>query len=162
MGKIEGNELNALTREILDKGRAEASLSRDAMMRELENYGMAHGTIRAVYYDQRLGTQEFVNELRDAVGRLVDGLPKGASPTKLAAIREQHLRREIRSINEERRCYREAIRAFCLGCANETIEAKATCWNAECELRPVSPLPLRADATSAEDNEEWEDDDERA
>lgn len=157
MPKIEGNELNAMTREILDAGREKAKLSRDRMMRELESYGMAHGTIRAIYYDQRLGTQEFVDELVAAIARLIDGLPEEPSPQDRLEARGAHLRRELRMLNDERRSYRAAIRAFCLGCANEENEAKATCWDAGCELRPVSPLPLRAGATSARDDEDDEE-----
>jgi hypothetical protein len=149
MGKIEGNELNQIAREIIDKARAEAHLSRDGIMRELENYGMAHGTMRAVYYDQRLGTQPFVDELWAAVGRLIDGLPPEPSPEQRLEARDRHLRKEIRMLNDERRGYRAAIRAFCLSCANEESEAKAKCWNSSCELRSVSPLPLRSDAISA-------------
>ena len=156
MGKIEGNELNQLTREILDKARDQAKLSRDSIMRELESYGMAHGTMRAVYYDQRLGTQSFVDDLAAAVARLIDGLPPEQSPEQRLEARERHLRREIRMLNDERRGYRGAIRAFCLSCAGEESEAKARCWDAGCELRSVSPLPLGDGATSvrALDDEE--------
>lgn len=142
MSKVEPNGYNEEVRAILDEARSRAGLSKDGAMKALSGYGISHGTLRAIYYDQRLGTQEFAADLVKAV----DALLAGSTREEAAKAQAIHLSEELEKAQRDRRVLRRAVALMCGVC----MDGEPTCWDGSCPLRPVSPLPYaRAGATSA-------------
>jgi len=48
-----------------------------------------------------------------------------------------------KTATQDAAAYRTAVRRMCLACDGGEDEAKASCWDNTCPLRPVSPLPYK-------------------
>lgn len=148
--KLVGNEYNAMLREILDAAKARAEMKLDPLMRELAGVGIvAHGTLRAVYYDQRLGTQTIIDNAVKAVDLFLTGTEQEKAAAAEQAKREFKLERSVSVANRDRRILRLAVAQMCHACASPRNGQEPTCWDASCPLRPVSPLPLGKQVSSA-------------
>ena len=95
--------------------------SLNAFFNSAEVYNVTPAWLRDRYYDRVKIRQEDVDALM--LFLMADDVGKNSAKDLTA--------------------HRLAVRTMCLACDGGEDEAKASCWDNTCPLRPVSPLPYR-------------------